>query len=107
MHSVCERILKWMDFKNLDVPTVSNSLGYSHPEKLYRLFRQDSNNKPSIDILLDLSNKFDNLNMHWLLTGFGQMEFDFKPRKDLEDAAYPPGWEELLERVALLEEKVK
>jgi len=44
-----------------------NALNYSSSEKINRLKKE--NNKPSIDILLDISNKFENINLNWLLAG--------------------------------------
>lgn len=49
---------------------LSKALGYKSPEKLYRLER-DSNAKPSSDILTDFSNKFEHVNMGYVLTGQG------------------------------------
>jgi phage repressor protein C with HTH and peptisase S24 domain len=46
------------------------ALNYNSGEKLYRLFRNEDN-KPSTDILTDLSNLFEGVNLTWLLTGNG------------------------------------
>lgn len=53
------------------IPDLAKALGYSSPEKLYRLKKE--NTKPSVDILQDLSNKFENLNLSWYITGNGEM----------------------------------
>ncbi|WP_343531193.1 S24 family peptidase [Pedobacter sp.] len=50
---------------------LSKHLGYKSPEKLYRLER-DKDAKPSADILIDFADKFDNVNMNWVLTGLGE-----------------------------------
>ena len=50
----------------------SHYLGYKHSEKMNRLFREEDN-KPSYDIIHDISMKFPALNMNWLLTGRGDM----------------------------------
>ncbi len=42
-------------------------LGYNSPEKINRLKDQDK--KPPVDILLDISNKFEDVSIDWLLTG--------------------------------------
>lgn len=47
-----------------------NGLGYKASEKINRL--KDPKNKPSIDIILDVSNKFE-INTDWLLFGEGEM----------------------------------
>ena len=44
-----------------------NGLGYTSSEKLNRLKKEG--NKPSYDILKDIANKFDEINVNWLLTG--------------------------------------
>ncbi|MEQ8547597.1 MAG: S24/S26 family peptidase [Cyclobacteriaceae bacterium] len=41
-------------------------LGYSSPEKLYRLKRKPDA-KPSYEILQDIANKFEDFDFHWLL----------------------------------------
>jgi len=50
---------------------LSKHLGYKSPEKLYRLER-DKDAKPSADILIDFADKFENVNMNWVLTGLGE-----------------------------------
>lgn len=52
------------------IPELAISLGYSSPEKLYRLKKEGS--KPSIDIINDLSNLFEDLNLKWFLNGIGE-----------------------------------
>lgn len=44
-----------------------NGLGYGASEKINRL--KDGKNKPGIDIIVDISNKFEELNIDWLLFG--------------------------------------
>lgn len=46
-------------------------LGYKSSEKINRL--KKPNTKPSVDILLDISNKFEDVNLRWLLTGKGNI----------------------------------
>ncbi len=68
-------------FKNLNDFAI-NGLGYSSSEKLNRL--KDASKKPSVDILIDIANKFEDLDAGWLLTGKGQMQ-----TKKAESAAQP------------------
>lgn len=49
---------------------LARRLKYSSAEKLYRLER-DKNNNPSYQILLDLSNVFEDLDITWLVNGRG------------------------------------
>ncbi|MFK5951252.1 MAG: hypothetical protein QM500_21050 [Methylococcales bacterium] len=71
--SYFERIMQIADFYGYKNPNdfAKNALGYSSPEKINRL--KDENKKPSIDILLDISNKFEEISMDWLLTGKGDL----------------------------------
>jgi transcriptional regulator with XRE-family HTH domain len=76
MERIAQRLydyfFKHKGFKNDTV--VANELGYSHPEKISRLFRTGTAAKPSVDILEDVANKFGNeLSIEWILTGKGQM----------------------------------
>ncbi|MEZ5047502.1 MAG: hypothetical protein R2831_10975 [Chitinophagaceae bacterium] len=57
-------------------------LGYNGNKKIQRLI--GTSNKPSIDILLDIKNKFSNINIEWLLTGEGDM---YKPKDSSVDLA--------------------
>lgn len=51
---------------------LARRLKYSSAEKLYRLER-DKNNNPSYQILLDLSNVFEDLDITWLVNGRGSL----------------------------------
>lgn len=67
-----ERILRISVFYGYSgIPELAKALGYSSPEKLYRLKKENA--KPSVDILQDLSNKFEDLDLNWLITGQGDL----------------------------------
>jgi len=68
-----ERILKIIDYHNIKSVNsfAKEYLGYESSEKINRL--KDTNKKPSFEILDDISNKFENIDMNWLLTGRGDM----------------------------------
>lgn len=68
-----ERIMQIADYYGYKNPNdfAKNALNYSSPEKINRL--KNENNKPSIDILIDISNKFEEISMDWLLKGNGKM----------------------------------
>ena len=53
------------------ISDLAKALGYASPEKLYRLKKENA--KPSVDILQDLSNKFEDLNLNWYITGNGEI----------------------------------
>lgn len=67
-----ERISQIIDYYGIkNVSSLAEILGYSSSEKLNRLKKDGS--KPSIDILQDISNKFDEIDASWLLNGTGEM----------------------------------
>lgn len=71
MHTFFKRLLyivEFEGFKNLN-DFALNGLNYQSSSKLNRL--KDESKSPSIEILLDISNKFVNVNLHWLITGDG------------------------------------
>jgi hypothetical protein len=66
-------------FKNV-TEFAKNGLDYNSPQKILRL--KEGENKPSIDIILDISNKFENVNISWLMTGKGAPLTDEKKYDD-------------------------
>ncbi|WP_445711746.1 hypothetical protein [Flavobacterium sp.] len=61
-------IVEFQGFKNIN-DFALNGLKYESSSKLNRL--KDDTNKPSVDILLDIAKRFNNIDTHWLLTGEG------------------------------------
>lgn len=59
-------IVEFQGFKNIN-DFALNGLKYESSSKLNRL--KDEKNKPSVEILLDISKRFEDINIHWLLTG--------------------------------------
>lgn len=66
-------------FKNL--PELAHFLQLTNPETLYRLKRSEKN-KPSYALLVKIAEKFEELDMNWLIRGTGTMEL----KKQAEDA---------------------
>lgn len=73
-------------FKNLN-DFALNGLKYDSSSKLNRL--KDDKNKPSIEILLDISNKFENVNLDWLITGRGNSELKNPNQQEVENKQLP------------------
>ena len=76
MNEFFRRILQlseYKGFKNIS-DFAKNGLQYASSEKINRLKKE--NNKPSFEILLDISNKFDDVNLNWLITGRGKLLID-------------------------------
>jgi hypothetical protein len=70
--TIFDRIIIIIEQKGLkNVAELAGMLGYGSPQKIYRL-RQAENSKPSYDIIQDFSNKFEDLNMRWFVTGEGE-----------------------------------
>ena len=71
---IFERISKIAEYYGFEgIPDLSEKLGYSSPEKLYRLNRSE-NAKPSFDIINDFGRAFSKLNLRWFITGKGDIE---------------------------------
>lgn len=68
-----ERIMKIAEYHGFS--SINNfaitGLGYKSSEKLNRL--KDGSKSPSVDIIVDISNKFEAVNTLWILTGKGEM----------------------------------
>ena len=68
-----ERILQIIDtygIKNVN-SFAKDYLGYHSSEKINRLKKKNTN--PSFEIIRDISNKFESLNVRWLVTGKGSV----------------------------------
>ncbi len=68
-----ERVSQFSNYKGYNSINdfAKNGLGYNASEKLNRL--KDEKNKPSFDIIADISNKFEDIDLNWLVTGRGEM----------------------------------
>lgn len=64
------QIIDYYDIKNVN-SFAKNYLKYDSSEKINRLKKENSN--PSVEILKDISNKFEDVSVEWLLTGKGNM----------------------------------
>jgi hypothetical protein len=72
MSTFNSRLQEFINSMDLNASGFANALGYDSPEKIYRLLRDDKN-KPSFDIIQDISNKFAELNLDWLVSNKGNM----------------------------------
>lgn len=69
---VVTRIQEIMDAYNLNLPQFAIELGYTSPQKIYRLFNT-SQASPSCQIIEDIGRKFDKIDLNWLLIGEGNI----------------------------------
>lgn len=99
-----ERILQLIDYYQIKSVNsfACDHLKYDSSEKINRLKKENTN--PSFEILLDISNKFESIDMNWLITGKGKM---LKSEKNIEIKPVDNEWilkrfEELVAENALL-----
>lgn len=73
MTNFFERIMQIADYKGYKNPNdfAKNGLGWASSEKINRL--KDGVKMPSVEILIEISNKFEDINPEWLLLGNGNM----------------------------------
>ena len=73
MTNFFERIMQVANYQGYKNPSefAKKGLNWDSSEKINRL--KDPNKKPSVDILLEISNKFVDISPEWLLTGRGEM----------------------------------
>ncbi len=81
MKELVIRLKQFLEYKGIGIIDLSVVLGYNSPQKLYRLFNTENAN-PSVQIVEDISNKFEDLNLNWLFTGKGKM---LNPGSDTTD----------------------
>ncbi|QEE49664.1 S24 family peptidase [Flavobacterium alkalisoli] len=73
MTNIYNRLLQLSEnkgFKSVNEFAIKG-LNYTSSEKLNRLKKENA--KPSFDILEDISNKFEDVNLNWFITGEGKM----------------------------------
>jgi hypothetical protein len=85
--NIFDRIVQLSDIKGFrSIPDLAAYMGYDSPEKLYRLKRK-LDAMPSADMVTDFSNKFEDLNLRWLLTGEEPMLIDTKNYTNIQAVA--------------------
>lgn len=74
--NIGDRIKAIIEYLDINIQEFANQLGYDSQEKIGRLLRKsddDKNAYPSYAIIFDISNKFDFVDIDWLITGRGAM----------------------------------
>lgn len=84
MRELVVRLKAFLDYKDMGVIDLAVLLGYNSPQKLYRLFNTEGAS-PSVQIIEDISNKFEELNLNWLFTGRGNMILSGDPDSDYKN----------------------
>ena len=70
-----KRFQKWLDSEDLSATQLSNNINVSRATISHIL---TGRNKPSIDILDKILNKYPNINLNWLVSGIGSMSINVK-----------------------------
>ena len=84
MYLVNQRIVEFINEQNMSLRQFALSLGYNRADKFYQI--RDNIVKASTDIIEKISNKYVNLNIHWLMTGKGEMFLDSEGAvQDIDD----------------------
>lgn len=91
-----ERLTQVIDFYNIKSINsfAVDYLNYDSSEKINRLKKASA--KPSFDILKDISNRFDNINMNWLISGQGNMLNDENNIVQYDNTYFYKRFEELI-----------
>lgn len=86
-------------------------LGYKSSEKISRLRRESAN--PSLEIITDITNKFEEISLEWLITGSGEMlSKDNNKNKETNIPAesefeYPSLTKELIKELSIKNEQLR
>ena len=90
MNNIYSRLLQIVEYKGFKSINdfAKNGLGYSSSEKLNRLKKE--NTSPGFDIIQDITNKFEDINMNWFVSGKGEMLYnkDALPQVSEPSASY-------------------
>ena len=70
-----KRFQKWLDSEDLSATQLSNNINVSRAAISHIL---SGRNKPSIDFLDKILNKYPNINLNWLVSGIGNMSYIIK-----------------------------
>ncbi|SEG62444.1 hypothetical protein [Sphingobacterium lactis] len=105
--SFFERIIQIIDYKGIKNVNIfaTKCLGYDAPQKINRLKKPENN--PSFEILIDIVNKFEEIDANWLLTGRGDMLKSCKQDSNVVALGkdFPSNCEELRDKyIKLLED---
>ena len=69
------RFKKWLDSEDITATQLSTNINVSRATISHIL---SGRNKPSIDILDKILNKYPNINLNWLVSGIGNMSITVK-----------------------------
>ena len=70
-----KRFQKWLNSEDISATQLSNNINVSRAAISHIL---SGRNKPSIDFLDKILNKYPNINLNWLVSGIGNMSYILK-----------------------------
>ncbi|MBC8306294.1 MAG: helix-turn-helix transcriptional regulator [Pelagibacterales bacterium] len=77
-----KRFQKWLNYNDLNSNKLAENINVSRATISHII---SGRNKPSVDFLHKILNKYPDLNLNWLVTGNGSMKFDNNIKKRIVD----------------------
>ena len=68
-----KRFQKWLDYNDINSNKLAEKINVSRATISHII---SGRNKPSVDFLHKILKKYPDLNLNWLVTGFGSMKID-------------------------------
>lgn len=77
-----KRFQKWLDYNDINSNKLAENINVSRATISHIM---SGRNKPSVDFLHKILNKYPDLNLNWLVTGNGSMKIDNNIKKRIVD----------------------
>lgn len=77
-----KRFQKWLNYNDLNSNKLAENINVSRATISHII---SGRNKPSVDFLHKILNKYPDLNLNWLVTGNGSMKIDNNIKKRIVD----------------------
>ena len=77
-----KRFQKWLNYNDLNSNKLAENINVSRATISHIM---SGRNKPSVDFLHKILNKYPDLNLNWLVTGNGSMKIDNNIKKRIVD----------------------
>ena len=77
-----KRFQKWLDYNDINSNKLAENINVSRATISHIM---SGRNKPSVDFLHKILNKYPDLNLNWLVTGNGPMKIDNNIKKRIVD----------------------
>ena len=77
-----KRFQKWLDYNDINSNKLAENINVSRATISHII---SGRNKPSVDFLHKILNKYPDLNLNWLISGNGSMKIDNNIKKRIVD----------------------